>query len=53
MDAKTSVRFTVDFDGFEWVGNVDHTRWFLVLKVSVAPNSEVRIAIAGWAWVSS
>lgn len=33
--------FTVDFDGFEWVGNADRTRWFLVLKISVAPNSEL------------
>jgi hypothetical protein len=47
MDAEMSVRFTVDFEGFEWVGNADRTRWFLVLKVSAAPNSEVRIAIAG------
>lgn len=34
-------RFTVDFCGFEWVGNHDRTRWFLVLKASVVPTSEV------------
>jgi len=38
---NTMGRFTVDFCGFEWVGNHDRTRWFLVLKASVVPNSEV------------
>ncbi|KAF8246885.1 hypothetical protein K440DRAFT_552618 [Wilcoxina mikolae CBS 423.85] len=33
--------FTVDFCGFEWVGNYDRTRWFLVLKASVVPKSEL------------
>ncbi|KAL7270574.1 poly(U)-specific 3'-to-5' RNA exonuclease [Rhizina undulata] len=33
--------FTVEFTGFEWVSNLDQTRWFFVLKASKGSGNEL------------
>ncbi|KAI5798968.1 U6 snRNA phosphodiesterase Usb1 [Geopyxis carbonaria] len=35
--------FTVEFTGFEWVGNYDSTRWFLVLKAARRSSDKLQL----------